>query len=128
MPSTRNERRRLDLTNLEHAVLEAILAEDTVLARGLRGQLAGITVVSRQHTGVGFFTYLAVAADAMPLDPPESTAFGDVSATIPGLVDGAGFVVFVEAGRLTMLEGYCYQEAWPTEITAFELQRGPVAG
>jgi hypothetical protein len=46
---------------------------------------------------------------------------GDVNAEVEGLKFGAGFVLFISDGKLEMLEGYSYDEQWPTEIKKFVL-------
>ena len=99
----------MTLEPLEAAVLEKLLDGDHPILVGLRAQLAGSVVAEREYTGVGFFTTFAVNATARPISV-SSLRFGDVEATIAGLQHGAGFVVFVDGGVLTMLEGYCYGE------------------
>ena len=106
---------------LEAAVLEKLLDGDHPILVGLRAQLAGLVVTKREYSGVGFFTTLAVNAAARPISV-SSLRFGDVEATIAGLQHGAGFLVFVEEGMLTMLEGYCYGESWPAEIRELSLR------
>jgi hypothetical protein len=39
--------------------------------------------------------------------------FGDVVAEVEGVENGAGFLLFIEDGRMTMLEGYMFGEPWP---------------
>lgn len=113
----------MEQTPLEAAVLERLLAgEHPVLAR-LREQVSRAEVVERDLTGVGFFTSFRVPASS-PLDPVPGPrlVFGDVHATIDGLVHGAGFLLYVESGFVTTLEGYCYGETWPEGHQSFELR------
>jgi len=60
---------------------------------------------------------------------PTLTDFelGDVDARMDGLEHGAGFLLFVRKGRMTILEGYSYEEPWPKERRNLELsyQREP---
>jgi hypothetical protein len=109
-----------DLEPLEAAVLDLLLAGDHPVLAALRDQLAGATVKGRQHTGVGFFTDFSPAKDAVPA-PVRKLRFGDVQATIDGLQHGADFVLFVDDGLLTMLEGFSYDEPWPAEIVGFSV-------
>lgn len=77
-------------------------------------------------TGVGFFTTLEVDRSRAPAIH-GSARFGDVDATIEGLQHGAGFVVRIEDGYLADLEGFSYEEPWPTSIRDFQLTyRGAV--
>ena len=41
---------------------------------------------------------------------PGKIRFGDVSAEIAGLKCGAGFLVYVDDGKIQMLKGYSYDE------------------
>jgi len=38
------------------------------------------------------------------------------------MAHGAGFVLYIEHGRLSMLEGYGYDDPWPNTITRYTLQ------
>jgi len=112
---------------LEIAVLHAILAETPEWRTGLEQQLNGATVLSRQNTGVGFFTLIVVPAQASRVGCPNALGH-DVHAQVPGLTYGLGFVLFLKDGRLRMLEGY----AVDTDSTAglhlenmtFEVRKG----
>jgi len=94
----------------EHAAL-ATLREQFTVAR----------VTFREMTGVGFFTRFVLPSGVPVLSPPTSFAFGDVYAELEGLRHGAGFVLFVEQGRLYMLEGYSFDEPWPDSVGSFRL-------
>ena len=113
-----------ELTSLEERLMKLLLAGDDPVLAMLRCQLRSSRVESRELTGCGFFTYVAVdrsAAEAVAGHP--SLRFGDVDAVISGLEHGAGFVLFVEGGYLDNLEGYSYDEPWPAnDITDFELR------
>lgn len=109
------------LNAFDAAVLDAILAGDDPVRVALRAQLRGLVVTAREVTGVGFFAELAVAPDAVAA--AESTMrFGDVIAKLPGVAHGAGFVVLVANGFLTMLEGYTFDEPWPADAELLGLE------
>jgi hypothetical protein len=109
------------LTQFEQAVLDKLLAGDHAVLGVLRAQAAQARLTSREQTGVGFFCELEVPADAPRVTAPGDFELGDVGATIDGLEQGAGFLLFVRDGRMTMLEGYTYDEPWPAEIRSFTL-------
>ena len=116
-----------DLDEFERAVLEKLLAGDHPVLATLRGQAQAARLTSREYTGTGFFLSFDVPPDAPLLSTQGDFHFGDVNAALNGLQYGAGFVVFVRGGRLDTLEGYSYDEPWPTAIRSFRLtyQREP---
>lgn len=106
-------------TELESAVLEKLLAGRHPSLVAMRAQLAAGHVIRREMTGHGFCTYFDVG-DA-PVLSNLKLRFGDVVGNIEGVNDGVGFELFIQAGRLSMLEGYAYEEPWPSRITKFTL-------
>jgi hypothetical protein len=112
----------MNLEPLESAVLQKLLDGEHPILAALRHQLGGLCVLTREFSGVGFFTQLKPAVEAVPAPFASRTIrFGDVLARIPGLEHGAGFLLFVENGRLDMLEGYSFDEPWPARIRDFTL-------
>lgn len=106
-----------DLTPLEREVLRQTLAGDHPVLTALRRQAAQTLVKQREFTGAGFYTQLLIPEEGLAL---RGTArIGEVSADIPGLRHGAGFVVYVDDGRLSLIEGFSYDEPWPTSIERF---------
>jgi len=109
----------MELTELERAVLAKLLAGEHPLLAQLRKQLPNCRASRRELTGHGFYTDLDVG------DTPEAAdvkvIVNDVVADIEGMPDGAGFVLFVEHGRLSLLEGYGYDDPWPSTITGCTL-------
>lgn len=110
----------MTVTELESAVLEKLLAGEHPLLEKLRAQLAFCRVKRRNMTGHGFYTYFDVG-DA-PSAGDLNLHFGDVVAAIEGMADGAGFELYIENGRLSMLEGYGYDDPWPSAIAKFSLR------
>jgi hypothetical protein len=108
------------LTQLEHAVVEKLLQGEHPVLANLRDQLRECSVVRRELTGVGFYTYFNVATPSAP--EPRNLRLDDVAAEIAGLRNGAGFILYVANGRLDLLEGYCFDEPWPREIDHFNLR------
>jgi hypothetical protein len=108
------------LTSFEQAVLDKLLAGDDPALAILREQARHASLRSREMTGVGFHCHFDVPDNAERLGH-EKFHLGDVNASVSGLAHGAGFVLFVEDGRLAMLEGYSYDEPWPISIDGFQL-------
>jgi hypothetical protein len=109
-----------EFTDLERAVEEMILGGDDPRLPALRRQWDSATLVSREYTGVGFYTTLRVPKELALEGHPHLTA-ADVHADIEGLEHGAGFVLFVIDGLMETLEGYTSADRWPGEVRGFKL-------
>lgn len=94
-------------TEMEIAVLHAIFAETPALAPRLERQLAAATVKERENTGNGFFTNIDVCNDA-PTISCQRILGKETHARLAGLDYGLGFILFLENGRLDLLEGYSW--------------------
>jgi len=93
------------LTDLERAVLRSIGSETPRLATALERQVARAAVTGRKNGGAGFFTTMLVPGSVPPVGGPR--VLGDeTQARAAGLKDAMGFVLFMEDGRLSLLEGY----------------------
>lgn len=90
------------LTPLERAALRATFAEAGRLADGL-DRLVDADVLTRENTGGGFFTTLAV-----PMPPRfQSLHLGEyVWVAVEGLDYGLGIILHLYEERLALLEGY----------------------
>jgi hypothetical protein len=111
-----------ELNRLESEVLDKLFAGSDPALTALRRQAAIAKVESKRLTGVGFYVTFTVPEGEAPAPVRASRiSFGDVGARIPGLEHGAGFEVFIENGKLRMLEGYSYGEPWPDVVGDFEL-------
>jgi hypothetical protein len=109
---------------IERQVLEITAAEYPASADALRRQMDTAQVVSFENSGAGFFSNIAVAADA-PLVGEKghlNAGYGSVC----GIEDGMGFIVFLKEGRLSLIEGYCNSSGPTNDIdfsrAAFELK------
>jgi len=108
------------LSLFEKAILEKLLSGNFLEIISLRRQIELCKVVKRELTGFGFFTTFKV-----PENTPRifglNAIFGDVIGEIEGLRYGAGFLLYISEGVLDMLEGYSYDEHWPSSINDFKL-------
>lgn len=115
--------------DLEVAALRAIFMETPELAPALERQLEASIVTKRENSGGGFFTTIAVADDAPTVSCSSVLGYA-TQARVRGLEHDLGFVLFIKAGRLHMLEGF----AWGPESThgidlmalRFEIYNQPV--
>lgn len=86
----------------------------------LREQLREVTVTEVELSGVGFFARLVVPPE-MPTADPLRIVGGDAELVLSDVEHGAGCVLFVDGGRLSMFEGYTYGgEQWTegTEVVS----------
>lgn len=114
------------LNSLEKAVLETMLDKPGEPFESIRQQLAHATVAKREFSGVGFFTHFVVPVDAPVRRDLSKATIGDVGADFPNLQHGAGFLLFIRDGVVTMLEGFTYDEPWPTSTDGFKIHRQKV--
>jgi hypothetical protein len=111
------------LNELETAVLDKLLAGDLPALACLRTQRQRMHVTKREYSGVGFFTEFGHPDDVVRLATSKIIRFGDVLAEVAGLEHGAGFLLFIDNGLITMLEGYTNSnEPWPERLERFELR------
>ena len=109
------------LSRLERAVLTALLTGEGAGLAALKAQLARATVVSRTHSGVGFVTRIAVP-DEIPAVPEAALPrLRPVLAAHPLLTERAEFLLQLRAGRLAVLEAYCFEGGWPADETEFQV-------
>ena len=110
------------LSFLEREVIEAILKcqKENPTCEQLFRQYEVALVKKRTFTGVGFYTEFIID-EGLGLESNVQMQLGSVYAKIDGLKCGAGFVLFVENGIITTLEGYSYDERWPNDAKVIEL-------
>ena len=95
------------LSPLEQAVLDAIALQVPEVADALAGQQGQVRVSARENTGAGFYTTLDVSHHSPIKD--VASPLGDVGATVVGLEHGMGFLLWLQEGRIHLLEGYSYE-------------------
>jgi hypothetical protein len=111
----------IDLTLLERHVIEKLLAGEEEFLMILREQLSVAKVIKRKMTGAGFFSIFWLPAEIKIVSGNPSFELGDVTAKMPSVRYGAGFVLFVKNGIIDKLEGFTYDDPWPSDVSQFEL-------
>ena len=106
---------------IEKAVLAMLLEGSTPLLVELRRQFEACTIKDREFTGHGFFTDFSVPEGTCKKDGFDLVIGDVVGEDIPELQNGAGFVLFIKDGILTFLEGFSYDQPWPTQVDEFRL-------
>ena len=110
-----------EVLDLAARLMPLLLAGDHPTCAILREQYARASIRHVELTGVGFFVDYEVPAD-VARTLPASFAGGNVSIEVEGVTHGAGFVLFVRDGVLSMLEGYTYDDPWPEHPVVIELR------
>ncbi len=112
----------MDHNIFQRNVMEMLLAGDDPILEGLRNQYENSSVTSTEFTGVGFFTSFRVRAGIPWVAAGKSFSFGDVFGNWEDLENSSGFVLFVEDGYLSQLEGYMFvSNSWPSEYSGVVL-------
>jgi hypothetical protein len=109
------------LTSLQKQVLEMLLNGDDEVLAILREQAKHSSVTSNKETGVGFYTEFAVPSEIQRAPGRQTFRIADVNGTAASVNHGLRFVLFINDGALARLEGYTYDEPWPTEIRELKL-------
>jgi len=98
------------MEELESVVMARFLSGETPVTPALRAQYAVASVTVRHFSGVGFFTEYSVPDNTPPIEPPNLEMASDAILTTGTTV---GFELFVRDGKLSMLEGFTYDQPWP---------------
>lgn len=111
------------LTALENKIIKCIIEHisEKNLVYQLNEQYKNLKVTKRIYTGVGFYTEFSLENENVEKDKKLSIAIGNVGANLNGLKNGAGFILYIKNGEITMLEGYSYDEVWPQSEKIKEL-------
>ncbi|HUQ89700.1 MAG TPA: hypothetical protein VM096_19205 [Vicinamibacterales bacterium] len=87
----------------------------------LREQYRVATLREVELTGVGFFVHFEVPPGP-PLTEPANFTGGSAEIILTGIDHGAGCLVFVRDGRLSMFEGFTYDEPWREDAQVVEIR------
>lgn len=109
------------LTPMENQVIDRLLAGEDEVLSVLREQLRHAHVSAREMTGVGFFTTLYVPEETPRVANCLDFKLGDVIAKAQNVKHDLGFLLYIKNGALELLEGYTYDESWPSEVKDLSL-------
>jgi hypothetical protein len=113
-----------DFSELERAVLSAICEIHSADRAAIEAQLSTATLLGRENTGCGFFTYIETERRAVVAIVGERFRHGP-QVKVNGLEHGLGFVLWLKEGFVSCLEGYSYgrecTEGIVSETAAFEI-------
>jgi hypothetical protein len=109
------------MSELEKLVIGRMLADSELEARAASVDFDSVKVNDREFTGAGFLTEFD-RSDALRLFPSEvNLRWGKVGARLNAAKVETGYLVYVDGGFITAIEGYTYGDEWPTRVDAIEL-------
>lgn len=107
-------------TEFESALVEHILDKD---APEYKQHLQFISVCKRETTGVGLYVYFEYSDKFIKNNNENKTIGKTVYIDIEGLEGGAGSMLYIDEGCISMLEIFShYSENWPSKISKFEIK------
>ena len=111
----------ISMNELEISVINKMLFGQGKVLFELRRQLSECHIVSRQMTGVGFFTNFSLINIYNNFFTNCNFKIGDVHGIADNINHGVGFLLYINNGRILMLEGYTYNEPWPQQLVNLKL-------
>ena len=99
-----------NFTPLEEVVLRAICEKHLADRALLQAQLSTATVLTRENTGAGCYTYISAERTSSTAIGGERLRNGP-AARVDGLEHGMGFILWLKQGYADCLEGFCYDES-----------------
>jgi hypothetical protein len=111
----------MDVSELEMKVIERFLSDPnlTFLTPSLRWEAT--KVKDRSMTGAGFLTEFEHSEELKVLGNGVSLRWGKVGARLSSSKIETGYLVYVDDGYLTAVEGYTYGDEWPPDIDRIEM-------
>jgi hypothetical protein len=103
------------MEQLERRIIQALVATEGTTGEVLWSQYDQSSVLRRELTGVGFFTYFAVPDAAPRLRDSRNPIGRPILIELEGLQHGASAVLWTKDGVLDRLEVFTFSEPWPAE-------------
>ena len=102
----------MTVEEFEREVISALLAGDDPILAALRKQYAAATVRDREKTASGFITRFEIPANVAPIER-KLLHLDDLQVQLAGTTTPAEVSVHVHKGRLSSLECFVYDGAFP---------------
>ncbi|MGE0102697.1 MAG: hypothetical protein AB7H86_07805 [Blastocatellales bacterium] len=109
-----------EMTQFERDIIQYIINNESPEHIG---HLPLLMVVKRENTGVGIYVYFEYSHEPRISDASSNTIGHQVYVDIEGLNGGAGCMLYIDEGRITMLECYSHSaESWPINIGRYDIR------
>lgn len=106
---------------LEKAVIGRMLSDRELEPARSTVDFDKVSVSSREYTGLGFLTELESAEELKLFKDGVSLRWGNVGARLNASRQETGYLVYVDNGYVTAVEGYTYGDDWPDQVEQIEL-------
>jgi hypothetical protein len=113
--------RNMKITELEKIVIERMLVDRTLKPVKLAVDFDRVSIRDREFTGAGFLTEFERSEELKLFDDKTSLRWGKVGARLNASEIETGYLIYVDDGFLTTIEGYTYGEEWPHQIEQIDL-------
>jgi hypothetical protein len=113
--------RNMKITELEKIVIERMLVDRTLKPLKLAVDFDRVSIRDREFTGAGFLTEFERSEELKLFDDKTSLRWGKVGARLNASEIETGYLIYVDDGFLTTIEGYTYGEEWPHQIEQIDL-------
>jgi len=107
--------------NLEKAVVEMLLNDRALLDKKKSVRWDAVAVKRRSMTGAGFLTEFEHSPELCVFGETVSLRWGKAGARLNDARIETGYLVYVDDGVITRVEGYTYGDEWPTSIDRIEM-------
>lgn len=109
-------------SELEKAVIERMLTDGELapISRSIIN-FNVVTVSDREFTGAGFLTEFERSEELKLFGLGVSLRWGKVGARLGASKVETGYLVYVDDGYITAIEGYTYGDEWPGQVEQMEL-------
>ncbi|MEO8214170.1 MAG: hypothetical protein ABI560_13300 [Myxococcales bacterium] len=106
--------------DLEKSAVEKVLADTSVKPTKKSIRWDAISIKSRSLTGAGFLTEFEPSPELKVFADGVSLRWGKVGARLNVRRTETGYLVYVDGGQITAVEGYTYGDEWPNEVDSIE--------
>lgn len=108
-------------TEIEKAVIQRLLGDSSLSPLRSSIRWDTIEVKSRSMTGAGFLTEFKSSPELRLFKEGTNLRWGKAGARLNDAGVETGYVIYVDDGQVTGIEGYTYGDEWPTHIDRVEL-------
>jgi hypothetical protein len=108
-------------TELEKVVIERMLHDPELKPLRVAVDFDVVQVRDREFTGAGFLTEFERSEELRLFGDGTSLRWGRIGAKLNASKIETGYLVYVDDGFVTTVEGYTYGDEWPHQIEKIEL-------